>query len=884
MNYELSDVINQLTIKGKTYNFVDISKLERDFGITQIPIGIRILLENSLRRYLQNNGELNEVLALARWGNEGKDSEISFVPERVLMQDLTGIPAIVDLACLRHGVSDLRGDPKKVDPLVPVELVVDHSVIVDYWGDEKAFEKNVDLEYQRNKERLELLKWAQLAFEKVKIVPPGTGICHQVNLEYLARVVMTDDEFCYFDTLVGTDSHTTMINGLGVLGWGVGGIEAEAAMLKQPISLLLPEVVGLKLTGSLNPGTTATDLVLTITELLRSQNVVGKFVEVFGPSVDSLSVEMRATIANMSPEFGATCTLFPVDNRTLEYLELTGRSSEQIELVEKYFKVQGLFHDSNFQECKYSKTIELNLSDIVPSVAGPSRPQDKISLHDVKNKMISVVSQKQGAQNISSSLDDDKNRDELKDLDVVIAAITSCTNTSNPYVMIAAGLLAKNAYERGLKKPKWVKASLAPGSRVVIDYLNDAGLLPYLEKLGFYLVGFGCTTCIGNSGPLDEAVSREINEKNLSVCSVLSGNRNFEGRIHPEVRYNFLASPPLVVAYAIAGTMAIDLTTEPLGEDKNQNKVYLKDIWPDISEVEQVLKKNLSKELFQKRYAEVYTGDVRWQQLKAEPTTFFNWDENSTYVRKAPFLDGITQRPEKVKDIVNARVLAYLGDSVTTDHISPAGSIKPGSPAAIYLESHGIKPSEFNTYGTRRGNHEVMVRGTLANIRLKNKLVAPKEGGYTIYFPTNEELTIFDAAERYKKDNVDLVILAGKEYGSGSSRDWAAKGVYMLGVKAVIAESFERIHRSNLVEMGVLPLQLPDGESFENLGVTGQELVSITGLTQLTENNIPATLTISFDDKIIEAILRIDTAKEAQYFLHGSILKYVARQLAKNDS
>lgn len=851
--------------------FISLGNMPDDFKVNSLPIGIKILLENVLRRFINNKATEADLLAFKSWGKDGQNHEIGFSPERVLMQDLTGIPAVVDLACLREAVNELGGDPKSVDPLVPVELIVDHSVIVDYWGNNDAFQKNVELEYQRNKERLELLKWAQLAFEKLKVVPPGTGICHQVNLEYLARVVIKENDLCFFDTLVGTDSHTTMVNGLGVLGWGVGGIEAEAAMLKEPISMSLPEVVGIKLSGELEAGTTATDLVLAITELLRKVNVVGKFVEFFGPSVDKLSVEMRATISNMSPEFGATCALFPVDIKTLEYLELTGRSYEHIDLVEAYCKAQGVFHDEDYKEPNYSQILEVNLQQVVPSVAGPSRPQDRIELSQVKQRLSQVAG-------IDVVQVEQKNQ-QLKNFDVVIAAITSCTNTSNPYVLIAAGLLAKKACELGLEKAKWVKASLAPGSRVVIDYLENANLLPYLEKLGFYLVGFGCTTCIGNSGPLDPEVSKAINENNLIVCSVLSGNRNFEGRIHPEVKFNFLASPPLVVAYAIAGTMAIDLTKEPLRKCSDGNDVYLKDIWPSIEEVQEILNANLSRELFQARYSEVYKGDKRWESLSVKPTVFFNWDDNSTYVRKAPFLNGIKGEPEKIKPIKNARVLAFLGDSVTTDHISPAGSIKVDSPAGSYLKAMGVAFEDFNTYGTRRGNHEVMVRGTLANIRLKNKLVSPKEGGYTRYFKSGEIMTIFDAAQKYKEDNIDLVILAGKEYGSGSSRDWAAKGVYMLGVRAVIAESFERIHRSNLVEMGILPLQLLPGDTFESLSVTGEELINIDGMDKISPQFIPETLTVHFDDKEVTTVLRIDTAQEAQYFIHGGILPYVARSL-----
>jgi aconitate hydratase len=864
---------SELKLGETSYNFFDLNKLDQN-KIAGYPVSIKILIENLLRHEDNRHVTRNMIESLINWGQKDPNSfEISFFPERVLMQDLTGIPGVVDLASMREAVVELKGDPSKVNPKVPVELVIDHSVIADYSGSGDSFKKNVDLEYERNIERYQLLKWAQSAFTNLKIVPPGTGICHQVNLEYLARVVFKgDSNTVYFDTLVGTDSHTTMVNSLGVLGWGVGGIEAEAAMLSQPISMLAPQVLGVKLIGALPTAVTSTDLVLHICEILRKYNVVGKFVEFFGPSLSKLAVETRATISNMSPEYGATCVLFPVDEKTLEYLEFTARSKDQIDLVEKYSRAQGVFHeDAATHELAYSDILEISLNDIEPCIAGPSRPQDKIALRNAKDKLTSYIKEKKG---------EIRPGPKLTDGDVVIAAITSCTNTSNPYVMIAAGLLAKKAVERGLVAKPWVKTTLAPGSRVVKDYLEASGLLNYLEKLGFYLVGFGCTTCIGNSGPLLDDYSEIIKTENLLVASVLSGNRNFEGRIHPDVKMNFLASPPLVVAYALCGSVIFDFENQPLGEDKDGNAIFLRDIWPDQKEIEDEVSGFLTKDMFKRRYAEVYEGDDRWRAIEVKESELFSWDPKSTYIRKPSFFDGVTKNPE-VKDIEIARVLVYLGDSVTTDHISPAGTIKIGSPAANYLVEHGVDPKDFNSYGTRRGNHEVMSRGTFANVRLKNKLVDPKEGGLTKCFINSEEMSIFDAAQLYKKENISLVVLAGKEYGSGSSRDWAAKGTYMLGIKAVIAESFERIHRSNLVEMGILPLQLMENETFSNLGITGSEIISIpvTRFFNEPENKI---IEVKFDDKPVPVKVRIDTPAEISYYLAGGILNYVAKQLSGN--
>jgi aconitate hydratase len=866
--------------------------------VARLPYSVKVLLENLLRHEDEVRVTAADAAAVAAWGqhpeahgaNAGDDAhEIALTPERVLMQDFTGVPGVVDLAAMRDALSTLGGDPRRINPLVPVELVIDHSVIAERSGAAGAYEDNVGIEYERNIERYQLLRWAQGSFDGFRVVPPGTGICHQVNLEHLSRVVFaTDDNRAFSDTLVGTDSHTTMVNGLGVLGWGVGGIEAEAAMLGQPLSMLLPPVVGLRLFGELPEGTTATDLVLTITELLRRHGVVGKFVEAYGPGVAAVPVENRATIGNMSPEYGATCTMFPIDQATLDYLRFTGRDEGHLALVEAYAKEQGLWHEPAGDEPVYSETVELDLSSVVPSLAGPARPQDRVSLAGAGHAFREAL----GREPRSSAADSGAAAvdHELTDGDVVIAAITSCTNTSNPQVMVAAGLLAKRAVERGLATKPWVKTSLAPGSRVVMDYLERAGLVEPLEQLGFYLVGFGCTTCIGNSGPLLEGLSETVQEHELSVVSVLSGNRNFEGRIHPDVRMNYLASPPLVVAYALAGTMDLDLSTDPLGTDTDGNPVRLADLWPSEHEVAETIRASLTSEEFRRRYASVFDGDDRWQSVSVAEGETFAWDEHSTYVLRPPYFEppyfekGAAE-PAPVTDIDGARVLALLGDSVTTDHISPAGSIKPSSPAGEYLTAHGVPRDDFNSYGARRGNHEVMVRGTFANVRLRNQLAPGTEGGVTLHLPDGEQTTIFDAAMRYQRDGVPLVVLAGKEYGSGSSRDWAAKGTCLLGVRAVLAESYERIHRSNLVGMGVIPLQYAPGESAASLGLTGRETFSITGLTALNDGTVPKEVAVRAtreDGAVVEltARVRIDTPMEAEYYRHGGILPYVLRQLA----
>jgi aconitate hydratase A / 2-methylisocitrate dehydratase len=918
----------------------DVFRLAAVDGAQALPFSLKILLENLLRTEDGANITADHIRSLAGWDPTAEpDTEIQFTPARVIMQDFTGVPCIVDLATMREAVAELGGDATRVNPLAPAELVIDHSVITDVFGRSDAFERNVELEYQRNGERYQFLRWGQTAFDDFKVVPPGTGIVHQVNIEHLARVIFERpvqgaNALAYPDTCVGTDSHTTMVNGLGVLGWGVGGIEAEAAMLGQPVSMLIPRVVGFKLIGEIPAGATATDVVLTITEQLRKHGVVGKFVEFYGQGVGAVPLANRATIGNMSPEFGSTCAIFPIDEVTLDYLRLTGRSDQQVALVEAYTKEQGLWHDPD-REAKYSEYLELDLSTVVPSIAGPKRPQDRIALTDAKEAFLGVLGNyvkpdRGGPQDeaVAESFPasdppgtrtetpaqaaEDRPRqpepaptDNLRphrlvsvkladgkgvDLDhghVAIASITSCTNTSNPSVMIAAGLLAKNAVERGLAVKPWVKTSLAPGSKVVMDYYAKAGLIPYLEKLGYHLVGYGCTTCIGNSGPLPEEVSAGIQEGDLAVVSVLSGNRNFEGRINPDIKMNYLASPPLVIAYALAGTMDWDPQTEPIGIDPDGTEVFLADIWPKAADVARVVESSITKDMFSTDYADVFAGDERWRSLPTPEGETFAWDAESTYVRKPPYFEGMQPQPAPVTDVTGARVLALLGDSVTTDHISPAGSIKVDSPAGLYLAEHGVDRRDFNSYGSRRGNHEVMIRGTFANIRLRNLLLDGVEGGFTRNFLAGgEQTTIYDAAQSYAAAGVPLVVLAGKEYGSGSSRDWAAKGTSLLGVRAVIAESYERIHRSNLIGMGVLPLQYPDGRSATELGLDGSETFSITGVTALNEGRTPRTVAVTASKADgtgvrFDAVLRIDTPGEADYYRNGGILHYVLRQLVR---
>ena len=858
--------------------------LDKVPGSKTLPFSLKILLENLLRTEDGVNITKDHINAVANWDEKAEPSiEIPYTPARVIMQDFTGVPAIVDLATMREAMIDLGGDPQKVNPLAPAELVIDHSVIADAFGSNMALKINVDLEYDRNKERYQFLRWGQGAFSEFKVVPPGTGIVHQVNIENLARVVFERNGTIYPDTVVGTDSHTTMVNGLGVLGWGVGGIEAEAAMLGQPVSMLIPKVVGFKLTGALKEGVTATDLVLTITEVLRKHGVVGKFVEFYGAGCSAVPLANRATIGNMSPEYGSTVAIFPIDDQTIDYLRFTGRSQDQLALVETYAKAQGLWLDPNHVP-RFSENLELDLTTIEPSIAGPKRPQDRVALRNAKesfNKILPTYTTDL-AKEIEISLDGEKMT--LKHGSVVIAAITSCTNTSNPEVMVGAGLLAKKAIELGLTRAPWVKTTLAPGSQVVTDYLNKAGLTPYLNKLGFDLVGYGCTTCIGNSGPLQEPISAGINHADLSAVSVLSGNRNFEGRINPDVKMNYLASPPLVVAYAIAGTMNIDLNNDAIGTNQEGKAIYLKDIWPSTSEIQEVIKGAIDSEMFTKRYADVFKGDEKWQSLSTPTGKTFTWVDSSTYVRKPPYFENMPKTPGKVSDISSARVLAWLGDSVTTDHISPAGSIKADSPAGKYLTQHGIDKKDFNSYGSRRGNHEVMIRGTFANIRLKNKLLKDVEGGFTFNFKKNQQDTIYDASVDYINDKTPLIIIAGVEYGSGSSRDWAAKGTALLGVKAVIAESYERIHRSNLVGMGVLPLQFNNNENAEKLGLDGSETFDIKGIEELNNGKIPQNVEViakgKNGTKTFTAKVRIDTPGEADYFRHGGILPYVLRQLA----
>jgi aconitate hydratase len=890
---------SQLRVSDASY---DIYKIDKVAGYERLPYSLKILLENLLRTEDGANITEQHIRALGGWDPSAEPSvEIQFTPARVLMQDFTGVPCVVDLATMREAVRDLGGDPTRVNPLAPAELVIDHSVIADVFGRPDAFERNVEFEYGRNKERYQFLRWGQSAFNEFKVVPPGTGIVHQVNIEHLARVVFDRGGFAYPDTVVGTDSHTTMVNGLGVLGWGVGGIEAEAAMLGQPVSMLIPRVVGFKLHGQLPEGSTATDLVLTITQLLRKHGVVGKFVEFYGSGVAAVPLANRATIGNMSPEFGSTCAIFPIDGETVRYLRMTGRPAAHVALVEAYAKEQALWHDPA-HEPAYSEYLELDLSTVVPSIAGPKRPQDRVALAEAKNAFRAALPDYVKDDGVDEQVEETFPASDapasnaranggrahdptpvtladgtVVDLDhgaVVIAAITSCTNTSNPEVMLGAALLAKKAVEKGLARKPWVKTSLAPGSKVVMDYYEKAGLLPYLEKLGFHLVGYGCTTCIGNSGPLPDEISRAVTAEDLAVVAVLSGNRNFEGRINPDVKLNYLASPPLVVAYAIAGTMDLDLVKEPLGSDADGKPVYLADIWPSPREVQDIIDSAVSADMFIKDYADVFAGDQRWRDLPTPTGDTFAWDPGSTYVRRPPYFEGMSAQPEPVSDISGARVLAKLGDSVTTDHISPAGSIKPDSPAGRYLAGHGVDKRDFNSYGSRRGNHEVMIRGTFANIRLRNQLVPGVEGGFTVNHLTGERTTIYDAAQAYAAAGVPLVVLAGKEYGSGSSRDWAAKGTMLLGVKAVIAESYERIHRSNLIGMGVLPLQYPAGETAQTLGLTGTESFTITGIETL-----PRTVRVRADDKEFDAVVRIDTPGEADYYRHGGILQYVLRRM-----
>jgi len=909
-----------------------IYRLDAARGTEKLPYSLKVLAENLLRNEDGRNITTDHIEAIAHWDPTAEPSiEIQYTPARVVMQDFTGVPCIVDLATMREAVADLGGDPEKVNPLAPADLVIDHSVIADLFGRADAFERNVEIEYQRNGERYQFLRWGQGAFRNFKVVPPGTGIVHQVNIEYLAKVVMERDGVAYPDTCVGTDSHTTMVNGLGVLGWGVGGIEAEAAMLGQPVSMLIPRVVGFKLSGEIQPGVTATDVVLTVTEMLRKHGVVGKFVEFYGEGVAEVPLANRATLGNMSPEFGSTAAIFPIDQETIDYLRFTGRNEEQLALVEAYAKEQGMWHDPAHQPA-YSEYLELNLSDVVPSIAGPKRPQDRIALSEAKSvfrktlpnyvgthqaaphsKLDEVVEETFPASDPGqlTFADDDTDAvqsaaagangrvskpvrvksDELGEfvLDhgaVVIAAVTSCTNTSNPEVMLGAALLARNAVEKGLASKPWVKTTMAPGSQVVHDYYEKAGLWPYLEKLGFYLVGYGCTTCIGNSGPLPEEISKAVNDNDLSVAAVLSGNRNFEGRINPDVKMNYLASPPLVIAYALAGTMDFDFETEPLGKDNDGNDVYLRDIWPSQKDVSDTIASAINSEMFVKNYADVFKGDERWRNLPTPSGKTFDWDPNSTYVRKPPYFDGMAAEPEPVRDITGARVLALLGDSVTTDHISPAGSIKPGTPAAQYLDEHGVARKDYNSYGSRRGNHEVMIRGTFANIRLRNLLLDDVAGGYTRDF-TQEggpQAFIYDAAQNYAAQGIPLVVLGGKEYGSGSSRDWAAKGTALLGVRAVIAESFERIHRSNLIGMGVIPLQFPDGKSASSLGLDGTEVFDITGIEAINDGKTPKTVHVKAtkhgsDPVEFDALVRIDTPGEADYYRNGGILQFVLRNM-----
>jgi aconitate hydratase len=881
-----------LKVGAQQYDVLSLAALKQ-FNVDRLPFSLKVLLENLLRFEDGVNVTKSDIEALLKWDPKAQPSyEIAFTPARVIMQDFTGVPCIVDLAAMREAIVKLGGDPQKVNPLAPAELVIDHSVQVDEYGAANSLQHNNEIEFKRNGERYMFLRWGQTAFSNFKVVPPNTGIVHQVNIEHLARVIFSEDaagkKAAYPDTLVGTDSHTTMVNGLGVLGWGVGGIEAEAAMLGQPVTMLIPQVIGFKLTGSLPAGTTATDLVLTVTEMLRKKGVVDKFVEFFGDGLKGLPLADRATIANMSPEFGSTCAIFPIDEETTRYLELTGRSAEQIALVETYAKAQGLWRVNGAPAADYTDVVELNLASVESSLAGPKRPQDRVPLRNAKSvyessvkKMAEERTQKNPRATGSAMASVGGESFVIKDGAVLIAAITSCTNTSNPAVLVAAGLLARNALKRGLASKPWVKTSLAPGSRVVTDYLTKAGLLKDLERLGFYTVGYGCTTCIGNSGPLKPEISEAVRAADVVACSVLSGNRNFEGRVHPEIKMNFLASPPLVVAYALAGNLGIDITTEPLGLGADGKPVYLKDIWPSAPEVAAAVAASVDSAMFKKGYASVFSGDANWAAIKTPAGKIYSWDGQSTYVKNPPYFDGMTMTPAPLGDIKGARALAVLGDSVTTDHISPAGNISKSSPAAKYLIAQGVQPVDFNSYGARRGNHEVMMRGTFANIRLRNLLLPGTEGGVTVHIPSGENMSIFDAAMKYKAAGTPLVILAGKEYGTGSSRDWAAKGTMLLGVKAVIAESFERIHRSNLIGMGVLPLQFKEGQSAQALGLTGRETFEIVGLNRGAAKFVKV-IAKADDGKVceFEARLRIDTPKELDYYQHGGILQYVLRQLA----
>ncbi|MEK9498663.1 aconitate hydratase AcnA [Photorhabdus sp. P32] len=891
MSFDLKKVcVSTLSAASKQYDYYSLPLVAKHLGdISRLPKSMKVLLENLLRNIDGNSVVDDDLKAIVDWQNTGHaDREIAYQPARVLMQDFTGVPAVVDLAAMREAVRRLGGDVEQVNPLSPVDLVIDHSVMVDKFGTEKAFEQNVQLEMERNYERYLFLRWGQKAFNRFRVVPPGTGICHQVNLEYLGKTVWHEmhngRELAYPDTLVGTDSHTTMINGLGVLGWGVGGIEAEAAMLGQPISMLIPDVVGFKLTGKLCEGITATDLVLTVTQMLRKHGVVGKFVEFYGDGLADLPLADRATIANMSPEYGATCGFFPIDDITLSYMRLTGRTEQQIALVEAYCKVQGLWRNPG-DEPVFTSSLELDMSTVEASLAGPKRPQDRVALARVPQVFQSAVDlemNKSQGKAVSAPVNLGNQKYELEEGAVVIAAITSCTNTSNPSVLMAAGLLAKKAVEKGLKRQPWVKTSLAPGSKVVTDYLELAGLMPYLEQLGFNLVGYGCTTCIGNSGPLPEAIEMAIKQTDLTVGAVLSGNRNFEGRIHPQIKTNWLASPPLVVAYALSGSMKKDLTKDPLGQDQHGNNIYLKDIWPDSKEIAEAVEQ-IKADMFHKEYAEVFDGDETWQSLDVASSATYHFQPDSTYIRHPPFFNEMTAEPEAITDIHGANILAILGDSVTTDHISPAGNIKADSPAGRYLQEHGVEPKDFNSYGSRRGNHEVMMRGTFANIRIRNEMISGVEGGYTRHIPSQTQLAIYDAAMRYQEEKTPLAIIAGKEYGSGSSRDWAAKGTRLLGVRVVIAESFERIHRSNLIGMGVLPLEFPEGVNRKTLNLRGEETIDIEGMNNLKPGQIiPVKLTyVDGRKEIINARCRIDTGTELDYFHHGGILHYVIRHMLK---
>jgi aconitate hydratase len=884
-----------LDVDGQSYEIYRLDAVKGEgLDVESLPFSLKVLLENLLRTEDGADITADHIKAIAGWdASANPDQEIQFTPARVIMQDFTGVPCVVDLATMREAMAELGGDATKINPLAPAEMVIDHSVIADVFGSADAFERNVEIEYERNRERYQFLRWGQGAFDDFKVVPPGTGIVHQVNIEHLARVVMVRDGVAYPDTCVGTDSHTTMVNGIGVVGWGVGGIEAEAAMLGQPVSMLIPRVVGFKLSGELPEGSTATDLVLTITEMLREHGVVGKFVEFYGEGVSALPLANRATIGNMSPEFGSTIAVFPIDEQTVDYLRLTGRSEEQLALVEAYAKEQGLWHDPS-AEPRYSERLELDVSTVVPSLAGPKRPQDRVEVTKAQDSFQKALADYTEDRDATATVSLDGQEFEIGHGAVTIAAITSCTNTSNPSVMIGAALLAKNAVDKGLSRKPWVKTTLAPGSKVVSDYYERSGLTPYLDKLGFNLVGYGCTTCIGNSGPLIPEVSAAVNEADLAVVSVLSGNRNFEGRINPDIKMNYLASPPLVVAYALAGSMDLDLFNDALGQDQDGNDVFLKDIWPSPQEVEETIAQAINSEMFNESYQDVFAGDERWQSLPTPEGNTFEWDEDSTYVRRAPYFDGMPDEPEPVTDIVGARVLLKLGDSVTTDHISPAGAIKKDSPAGRYLAEHGVEQRDFNSYGSRRGNHEVMIRGTFANIRLRNQLAPGTEGGVTRDFTTTdgEVTSVFEASQNYQAAGTPLVVLAGKEYGSGSSRDWAAKGTALLGVKAVIAESYERIHRSNLIGMGVIPLQFPAGKTADDLGLTGAEIISISGITGLNDGTTPKTVTVKVEpapgtdqahgeSSEFEATVRIDTPGEANYYRNGGIMQYVLRNLLR---